>query len=427
MGSTAKLPQAFWIFWSALTATNVSDGIRLVAFPLLATSLTQNPTLIALVTVFTYLPALLFGQIAGVIVDRVPKRPLIVASHIARAVILMVVAVVVAIGILDIAMLCVAAFLYGVGEAASDPAAHAMLPEIVSASDLSRANSDLQSGQIIGEMFIGRARGGILFAVAQPLPVAVNTLLLVAAAAAMLSLGKEQTPPAEKEGDHAAKPAARRIRDFRNDLVDGIRVVTQSRLLGAMSLLVTVWAGVSGAFWGVAAIFALRDLESGEVGFGILLALAAVGSLVGARIAIPVIRAFGAPGVAVTAVLVSAVSIIALSGTHELWLASLLLAANGAAVTLWNVMTITIRQVAVEPNMLGRVSSTYLVLARMSLPVGAGLAGALASATDVPTVFIVFGSLLVLASTVLLPLLWRELGRIWPRGQTSAKQAGSGI
>ncbi|MGV8911190.1 MAG: MFS transporter [Rhodoglobus sp.] len=425
MDSASKLGRPFWVFWSALTATNVGDGIRLVALPLLATQLTQSPTLIALVTVFTYLPALMFGQIAGVVVDRVRKRRLIAASQIVRAVVLTVVAVAIALGILNIAMLCAAAFLYGVGEAVSDPAAHAMLPRLIPARDLSRANSDLQSGQIIGEMFVGRALGGILFAVAQPLPVAANVLLLVVAAAAMLSLGERDDRPADVRGERATKPTGQRIREFIDDLADGIRVVTQSRLLGVMSLLLAVWAGVSGAFWGVAAIYALRVLESGEIGFGILLALAAIGSLVGARIAIPVIRGLGAPGAAVTAVLVSAVSIIALAGVRELWLAALLLAFNGAAVTLWNVMTITIRQVTVEPNMLGRVSSTYLVLARTSLPVGAGLAGLLATATDAPTVFIVFGGFLAAASTVMLPLLWEEFGQTWPRGQTSAKKTSA--
>ncbi|WP_219948705.1 MFS transporter [Salinibacterium sp. M195] len=432
MDSPSQLGRPFWVLWSALTATNIGDGIRLVALPLLATQMTQNPALIALVTVFTYVPALLFGQIAGVVVDRVRKRRLIAFSQIIRAAVLAVVAVAIALGELSIGMLCAAAFLYGVGEAVADPAAHAMLPRLVPARDLSRANSDLQSGQIIGEMFVGRALGGILFAVAQPLPVVANALLLAAAALAMFSLGgweSDSEHESEREPEHGGAPGERAgehagggIRQFARELADGIRVVTHSRLLGVMALLLAVWAGVSGAFWGVAAIYALRDLESGEIGFGIMLALSAIGSLVGARVAIRVIRKLGAPSAGLTAVLVSGASIIALTWTRELWLAALLLAFNGTAVTLWNVMTITIRQAAVETNMLGRVSSTYLVMARLALPIGAGLAGLLATATDAPTVFFVFGSVLVLAAAVLLPLLWKQFGHSWPRGHDSAQK-----
>lgn len=177
MTSGQKLGRPFWVFWSAVTATNVGDGIRLVALPLLATQVTEDPGLIALVTVFTYVPALLFGQVAGVFVDRVRKRRLIALSQVGRAVVLAVVAVAIAIGMLDIVMLCAAAFLYGAGEAVSDPASHAILPRLVAANDLGRANSDLQSGQIVGEMFVGRALGGILFAVAQPLPILANVLI----------------------------------------------------------------------------------------------------------------------------------------------------------------------------------------------------------------------------------------------------------
>jgi MFS family permease len=389
-----------------------------VALPLLATQITPNPTLIAFVTVFTYLPALLFGQIAGVFVDRVRKRRLIALSQVGRAVVLTFVAVAITLGILDITMLCAAAFLYGLGETVSDPASHAILPRLVPEHALGRANSHLQSGQIIGEMFVGRALGGILFTVAQPLPILANVLLLVAAALAMLKLGQGEAVP------DPSKPtgAGGRIRRFVDNLAEGIRVVTHSRLLGIMSLLLAVWAGVSGGFWGVAVVYSLQDLRSGEAGFGIMLALSAVGSLVGARFAVRVIRKLGAPGTAVISVLVSGASIVALAWTRELWLASTLLAFNGAAVTVWNVMTITIRQATVEPSMLGRVSSTYLVLARIALPVGAGLAGLLATANDTATVFVVFGGFFMLSSAVLLPMLGKVFGQAWPRGLASAQK-----
>lgn len=413
MTRDAPLGRPYWTLWLATMATNFGDGIRLVALPLFAVGITRDPALIALVTVFTYLPALLFGQIAGVIVDRSIQRRLIAISQLGRAIVLVAVAATIAINELNLFVLCFAAFLYGIGEALSDPASHAILPQIVAAEDLGRANSNLQSGQIVGEMFVGRALGGLLFAVAQPLPVWVNAALLLFAATVMVRMPTMDivTPGSGGRG---------KMRRFFRELAEGFTVIMRSPLLRRMSVLLAVWASVSGAFWGIAAVYALRDLHATSVGFGVLLALAAIGSLAGARVAIPLVQLLGASTAAVLAVLLSSGSIIALTWTHEVWLASLLLGVNGAAVTLWNVLSVTIRQAVVQPHVLGRVSSTYLVLARTALPTGAAVAGALAAVLGAPLVFLFSGGFLALFAAILLPRLSRLLSEIWPSGQRSA-------
>ncbi len=409
------LPRPFWIFWTATTATNLGDGIRLVTLPLLATQLTRDAGLIALVTVSTYLPALLVGPIAGVLVDRSRKRGLIAGAHISRAAALALLTVLTGQGSLTIPVLCVAAFLYGVGEAVADPAAHAILPRLVATSDLGRANSRLQSGMIMGEMFVGRAAGGVLFAAAAFWPVLANALLLAAAAAIVRGLRTDEPPPA-----HSASKIDR-LAGFRNELQEGLTVVVHSRLLRRMSVLLAVWAGVSGAFWGIATIYALRDLHSSATEYGAMLALAALGSLAGATVAIRFVRALGAARATAAAVIISASSIAALTVTTDDWLAALLLAFNGFAVTIWNVMSVTVRQATVEPALLGRVSSMYRILATLAMPVGAALAGMLANVVGAPPVFAVAAAVLALAGAVIVPGLWPILEKSWPRGRSSAE------
>lgn len=409
------LPRPFWILWTATTATNLGDGIRLVALPLLATQLTRDAGLIALVTVFTYLPALLVGPIAGVFVDRAPKRGLIGGAHIARAAVLALVTVLTWQGSLTIPSLCAAAFLYGVGEAVADPASHAILPRLVPTPVLGQANSHLQSGMIIGEMFVGRAAGGVLFAVAAFWPVLANVLLLAAPAAIVLGLRVDEPSPIRSASSRS------HLAEFRHELHEGLAMVMHSRLLGRMSILLAVWAGVSGAFWGVATIYALRDLHSGATGYGVMLALSAVGSLAGATVAVRFVRALGAAGATALAVVISAASIAALTWTTDAWFAALLLAFNGFAVTIWNVMSVTVRQATVEPELLGRVSSMYRVLATIAMPLGAGLAGLLASVVGAPPVFAITAALLAVAGAVLIPGLWPILETSWPRGQSSAE------
>ena len=62
---SAPLPGAFWRLWTSVTLSNLGDGIRLAAFPLLAVILTQDPRLVAGVAVVQYLPWLLLGLPAG--------------------------------------------------------------------------------------------------------------------------------------------------------------------------------------------------------------------------------------------------------------------------------------------------------------------------------------------------------------------------
>src|SRR5215207_3954627 len=87
--AAAPLPGSFWRLWSSLTLSNLGDGIRVAAFPLLAVTLTQDPRLVAGVAVVQYLPWLLLGLPAGSVVDRVDRRHVMAAVSIGRTVALM--------------------------------------------------------------------------------------------------------------------------------------------------------------------------------------------------------------------------------------------------------------------------------------------------------------------------------------------------
>jgi MFS family permease len=84
--------------WSASTATNLGDGMRLVALPLLASTATTDVRQIASVTVATFAPLLLFGPFAGVLIDRTDRRNAIAVAHLARAVLLLGLAALIAAG-----------------------------------------------------------------------------------------------------------------------------------------------------------------------------------------------------------------------------------------------------------------------------------------------------------------------------------------
>lgn len=411
MTAAPRLPRTFWLLWTGVTLTSLGDGVRHVAFPLLAARLTSDHATIALVTVAMFLPALTLGPFAGVIVDRSRKRNTILAANAARGVILLALAWLAWSDHVTVPLVCIFAFAYGSADALENPASHAILPRLVAHNALSTANSRLQSGQILAEMFVGRAVGGMLFGLAAWSPMLTSAILLMLASSFILRLPRESARRRRESGEAAIWREAR----------DGIVVVTGSRLLRQMSVLVASWAGASGAFWGVATLYALDTLQSGASGYGVMLALSAIGSLVGAAFSVRIVRRAGAGLAAILAVTLSSGSILALGFTDHLLSAAALLAVNGLGVTVWNVISVTVRQATVPPELLGRVASSYRILSTASMPLGAATAGLIAGATSVPFALAITGVALGAAGGIVLPTLSHTLSQTWPRGASSAE------
>jgi MFS family permease len=394
--------------WVGSTATSLADGIRLVSFPLLAASLTRDPLWIAVVSVAAYAPALLFGTLAGVLIDRLSKRNLIVAAHAARGLLLTVLAILVWRHDTSVPLLIVIAFLSGIGEAVAVPASASLVPDTVPADRLGAANSRLQSGQTAAEDFVGRAVGGVLFAAAQAVPFLVTALLLFAAAGVMAAISRT-----------AAGHGPWRPRELVDEWREGFVIVARSRLLRSITVLVGAWNLSYGAYSAIAVVFALDVLRTDDAGFGLLLAVAAVGSFAGSLLAIPLIARVGAAPVAIGATLLSGTSMIALSLSRDPWSAGALLASDAFAIMVWNILSATLRQQVTPPESLGRVTAITRVLASVALPTAAALAGVLARAVGVTWVLVAAGAIVFLGAALVLPRLRPTLRELWPAGRRS--------
>jgi hypothetical protein len=156
------------------------------------------------------------------------------------------------------------------------------------------------------------------------------------------------------------------------------------------------------AAWSVLVLYALEILHVTRAGYGVLLAVAALGSLAGAVLA-PVARArLRLSTVLFASVWVSGLSFIVVGVTSAPWLAGVALAANGCTVVIWNVVTVSLRQTLTPEALLGRVSATYRLLAWGSMPLGAMMGGALATQWGLHAPFLVAGlGLLGMAASTL--------------------------
>jgi len=156
----------------------------------------------------------------------------------------------------------------------------------------------------------------------------------------------------------------------------------------------------------VLVLHAQDNLNLGDVGFGLLLASAAVGGVAGAQLASRVIGRLGRRNGILAAVATMAVAIATMGLAGSVWVAGVAYAVFGFAGEVWNVVSITFRQEATPDEMLGRVMSGFRVIAYGAFPVGAALGGVIAELAGLRVTF-VFAAVLTAA---LIPLFAINVG-----------------
>lgn len=137
------LGAAYWRVWWANTVSSVGDGAFVSALPLLAVTVTRDPRLIALVSAAFFVPWLLLSLPAGALADRRDRATLMWRAQAVQGVIVALIAVLAAVRAASIGILIAAGFCLGAAEVVFSNAAQAVLPQLVPAELLPRANGNL--------------------------------------------------------------------------------------------------------------------------------------------------------------------------------------------------------------------------------------------------------------------------------------------
>ncbi|MFI5952895.1 MFS transporter [Cryptosporangium sp. NPDC051539] len=395
--------RAFAGYLAAWTSSALGDGLRATALPLLAASLAAGPRGVAVVAAAGGLPWLVFGLVAGVLLDRWPRLAAMVATQLTRAVTLGALAVLVALDLVGIPVLVVVAFVLGTCEVVFDIAAHSALPSIVPREQLQRANSRLLFGEISMAELAGPLIGGVLFAVAAVLVTAVT------AAAFLLAfglLGLTVRAPSARPGTASERAS------IRLDLLAGGRWFFRAPTVRAISLLSVALNLAGGGFLAVLVVLAKERLGAGAIGYGVLVAVGSVGGLVASAVADRLSGAGQRRAICLLAGPVIAVAFAAVGAFPNWPVTAAGLTIWGAAATLLNIVALSYRQAAVPDEMLGRVTAVHRFLVWGALPLGALGAGFLAEYAGVTAVAPAAAG--VVAIGVL--AVWRTLSRA-PREQ----------
>lgn len=391
-----RLPAAYWRLWWAAAVDNVGDGAFASALPLLTVTITRDPVLISLVSAATYLPWLLLSLPAGAVVDRRDRISLMWQSQLFQAVIITAVTVLLAVGSVSVAVLAVMGFGLGAGEVVFANASQAAVPDIVPAVLLTRANGNQYTVAKAGERFIGPPVGGLLFAAAAALPFGVD------AGSFALSAGLLATLP-RRPRDRAAAGAA--PSPAREAIAEGVRWLGRHRLLRTLAGLLGVNTFCFQLGNVTLILLATQTLHVSERGYGLLLAGAAVGSVLGGVVNAAFVSRIGDLPALLIALGGNVVIFAGIGFSPNAVTLGVLLGLNGFATTVWSVVTLSTRQRVVPSNLFGRVNSAYRMLGWGLMPLGSLAGGVIARELGVRAAYPVAGALRGVALLAALPVL----------------------
>lgn len=385
----------FRFLWSASAVSNLGDGVRSAALPLLAAATTGDPAVVAGVTAVGRLPWLLVSLYSGVIVDRMDRKRVLMASQVVRGIVLFGLALSAQVSA-GVAGLYLAAFLLGCVETFFDTAAQAILPSIVPQPMLPKANSRLYAAEIVVNNFAGPPLGALLFAFAAWAPFVLDGATFFVSAVLLLQMTSVSLPVAVQR------------RSVRHEIVEGLMWIRANEVILRLCIFTALLAFVGVASQAIMVLYALDELGLSKQGFGLLLVVEALGSLVGVLVAPRLTQVTGVRAALVIAVAVGATAHLAMAATHSVLVAGFFYAVNAASVLVWNTATLSLRQALVPSELLGRVSSAYRFVAFGAMPLGAVVGGLLAKANGLRFPLLVTGTGLVVMTAAIATALTLE-------------------
>jgi MFS family permease len=376
-----RLGPDFARFWIAQGASSIGGQISELAVPLLAVLvLHASAGEVGLLGVARWVPFLLLALPLGVLVDRRRRRPLLVSSDVARAILTLVVVALAFSGSLTLPALVVLVGLLGAFTVLFEVSYQSFLPTVAGRDHLERANGRLQATSSAAEIGGPGLAGLLIEALSAPWALLTHAATYVVSAVALLGISTPERQPVATG------------RSALHDLADGLRFVRRDRYLVSL----VGFAGIYNLFaqWIMVlfTVHAVREVGLTAGHLGIVFSLGAIGALLGATAAPASVRRFGAGPVMVGCAAAECVALAALSFVEASWTVPVVVtvlvvvfAINGAGTSLSSVVALTLRQLRTPDHLLGRVNATMRWLSYGVIAVGAAVGGIVGDALGTRT------------------------------------------
>jgi len=364
----------FLKLWSAETISQFGSQISGIALPLVAVLVLDASTFeVAALGTVEFLPFILFTLPAGVWVDRLPRRPILIIGDLGRAGLLATIPIAYLADMLTLEQLYVVGFLVGVGTVFFDVAYQSYLPSLVERAQIIDGNSKLEVSRSVAQIG-GPGLGGILVEVfTAPYAVLVDALSFLGSGVFLLGIRSEEERP-------TATGIERERTSMWVELKEGLRFVFGNPNLRAQAgctATSNLFFSLGGAIY---IVYFVRELELSPAGIGLAFSVGSLGSLVAAFTSSRISGRFGIgpTTIAVTLIQGPAALLIAFapaSSPLPFLVAGLLV--FGFVVVIYNITQVSYRQAICPPRLQGRMNSVMRFLVWGTIPIGTLGGGAL--------------------------------------------------
>ena len=395
----------FLSLWGAETISQFGSQVSFLALPLVAILVLEESAFkVAALTSLQFLPFLLFTLPAGVWVDRLRRKPILVLGDLGRAVALLSIPLAHWFGTLTIWHLYVVAFVHGVCTVFFDVAYQSYLPALVGRAQVVEGNAKLEISRAAANIGGPGMAGGLVAALSAPVAVVLDAFSFLASALLLGGIRKQEETPARAER-----------RSLRHELVEGLRYVfghPYQRTMVAMTALSNFFGQV---VFSILLVYAVRELDLSAATIGIVLAVGNLGTLASALTA----KRIGEQlGVGRTILFASClfgpgtllIAVAPQDNAIPFILASMMVIGFGGI--LYNVTAISLIQAITPDRILGRANASRRFVVWGVVPLGGFTGGALASVIGLRETMVVgaIGGLLTIVPILVSPL--RSVGKM---------------
>lgn len=376
--------------WIGETVSLIGTQITQLALPLVAILTLQASVFdVGLLNAARYAPVVVFSLLAGVWLDRRRRKPTLIACDLACAVLIGLIPLTSVLGVLSIWWLCAIAFLVGVPQVFFDIGSLSYLPRLVQRDQLGDANSKMQISYSVAGI-VGPSLAGLLVGIlSAPVTLAVDSGSYLVSMLMLLTIRRPEP---------AISSAPTSIRD-------GLRAVFGSRMLRPLLMQSCAYNFIYNGLVTIFMVYAIRTLGLSSSELGFVIGAASVAAFVAAVLSNRITTTFGLGRTLMATTVGSSLAPMLLlipngSSPVALLILAVAAAAQAANVVIYNISTVTLRQVVTPNHLLARMNGSYRMVLFGTGPLGAMTGGALGAALGLHEALVIT----VVALTI--PIIW---------------------